>query len=181
MMKGIIDMKIQQRMKVVLLLSFFISTPLCAEESAFVDEKARSEELLLAEKFIIRDIREDVKSLLKKKDRDLVDSNIFGDCIHSYLSTDNKDIINASVVIPKLTLLFDSKFMSVLDDLKIGDNLFLYDKETLNPADYKDKYENMIQIMVNIREDGDDENFTKTYWFYKKNGRWIFAGMTCIG
>ena len=174
-------MKIQQRMKVIFLLGFFLSAPLYAEENKYVDEKVRAEQLLLAEKFLIRDIRDGINALLTSKNRKLIDNNVFGDCIHFYLSTNDKDKIDASVVIPKLKLLFDPEFISTLDNLKIADNLYLYDKKTLNFSKYQDKYENTIRIMVDIKGGYEDENFTKTYWFYKKDGRWIFAGMTCIG
>lgn len=175
------DMKIQHLMKVILLSSLFIFNSSYAEEGKFIDEGFRTEQLLIAEEFIIIEIREDVKYLLKSKNRELVDNRVFGDCIHIYLSPNKNGVIDASVVIPKLTKIFDSEFMSTLDNLKIADNLYLYDKETLNFPNYQDKYENTIRIMVRIKEDGDDENFTKIYWFYKKNGRWIFAGMTCVG
>ena len=197
MIKSIIGMKIQQWMKVILLLSLFLLSPLYAQESEFVEEQKveeilvlpddyineeqRAEEMLLAEQFIIREIKADILYLLETRDPERVERDVYGDCIHFYLSTEDSITIAAEEVIPKLHLLFDDNFITNLDHLRIGDNLHFRPYEEGAYSD-EDEYKGSIRIFVLVKyHKDDDENFTKGYLFNNKRGHWIFAGMNCIG
>ena len=175
-------MKIQQRIKAILLLGLFLLSPLYAKESKSAEDPIKdefmAEELLRAEGFLIKDIRESINSLLSTKNKALVDNKVIGKCIRTHLKVNDKDIIDADMVVSKLPLLFDAEFSSTVDKLKIADNLFLYNKKTLKAFKYQPKFENTIKIIVRIKGE-DVKDSTKSYWFYKKDRRWVFTAMTC--
>ena len=157
------------------------------------------EDLVLDTMALVSSLKRDVSRLLAKKDPNLINDTIFGDCIYLYLHPEYADSLNFSAdnrANPILKQDILSNFRQVLNASEIKKGLKEYEQREIGfiikewgvnsyPFIYKYRGQKVIfTVIVFCEEKEEGEEFdrgSRMYWFGYMDGVWKFCGLNCGG
>ncbi len=183
------NMKMLLQKKLVVISSLFLVS-FCKYNSENIDlPNTNSLEVVNAQendtiKFA-NQLNKDIKELLDSKSLEGIDSNIFGDCIYSYLNKNQNEKIAPADITKEFAVIFDNEFIKHYQEKLSKDNIKYLHFERVDTQNHLEKidfnkFENVL-CSFTISIPNSEYDSSKVYWFRFDGKRWVFCGLTCLG